>query len=76
VAVRTVATWHKDPTIVPRSEIQQALDTLHEKAPESARRRFARLFRPPVDEVQPQALRVAIAVVVRDSQVLLVCRRG
>ncbi|MBQ1166942.1 NUDIX domain-containing protein, partial [Streptomyces sp. A73] len=31
---------------------------------------------PPVDEVQPQALRVAIAVVVRDSQVLLVCRRG
>ncbi|MBQ1164715.1 NUDIX hydrolase, partial [Streptomyces sp. A73] len=34
VAVRTVATWHKDPTIVPRSEIQQALDTLHEKAPE------------------------------------------
>ncbi|MBQ1164702.1 NUDIX domain-containing protein, partial [Streptomyces sp. A73] len=25
---------------------------------------------------QPQALRVAIAVVVRDSQVLLVCRRG
>ncbi|MBQ1163566.1 NUDIX hydrolase, partial [Streptomyces sp. A73] len=37
VAVRPVATWHKDPTIVPRSEIQQALDTLHEKAPESAR---------------------------------------
>ncbi|MBQ1164335.1 NUDIX hydrolase, partial [Streptomyces sp. A73] len=73
MAVRTVATWHKDPTIVPRSEIQQALDTLHETAPESARRRFARMFRPPVDEVQPQALRVAIAVVVRDSQVLLVC---
>ncbi|MBQ1164496.1 NUDIX domain-containing protein, partial [Streptomyces sp. A73] len=53
-----------------------ALDTLHEKAPESARRRFARMFRPPVDEVQPQALRVAIAGVVRASQVLLVCRRG
>ncbi|MBQ1166901.1 NUDIX domain-containing protein, partial [Streptomyces sp. A73] len=35
-----------------------------------------RMFRPPVDEVQPQALRVAIAVVVRDSQGLLVCRRG
>ncbi|WP_326806686.1 NUDIX domain-containing protein [Streptomyces sp. NBC_01775] len=76
VAVRTVAAWHKGPRIVPRPEMQQALDTVYEKAGEHVRRRFAALTRPPADEVQPQALRVAIAVVVRGGDVLLVCRRG
>lgn len=75
VAVRTVASWHANPDIVPRPEIQQALDTTYEKASPSVRRRFDRLTRPPA-AVTAQALRVAIAVVVRGTDVLLVCRRG
>ncbi|MFI1964032.1 NUDIX hydrolase [Streptomyces pathocidini] len=80
IAVRTVATWHSDAAVVPRREMQQLLDTIHEQAPEAARQRFALLvaaertpeIAPPVGA---QALRVAIAVVVRDHKVLLVCRR-
>ncbi|MDG9701693.1 NUDIX domain-containing protein [Streptomyces sp. DH37] len=75
VAVRTVAGWHAQPGIVPRPEIQQALDTAHERAGEAVRRRFAALARP-AGVAQPQALRVAITVVVRGEDVLLVCRRG
>lgn len=43
IAVRTVAAWHADPAVVPRKEIQQLLDTVHEKAPPTARQRFALL---------------------------------
>lgn len=75
VAVRTVAGWHAQPDIVPRQEIQQALDTAHERAGEAVRRRFSVLARP-AGAGQPQALRVAIAVVVKGEEVLLVCRRG
>lgn len=73
VGVRTVAAWHQKSAIVPRPEIQQALDTAHERAGEVVQRRFTLLSRPPT---QVQALRVAIAVVVRGAEVLLVCRRG
>ncbi|MGX1220366.1 NUDIX hydrolase [Streptomyces ambofaciens] len=76
VAVRTVASWHAEPQIVPRSEIQAALDTTFERAGESVRLRFNVLSRPAPTSVQPQALTVAIAVVVRGDEVLLVCRRG
>ncbi|MGV9556753.1 NUDIX hydrolase [Streptomyces sp. NPDC003401] len=80
IAVRTVATWHADASVMPRREMQQLLDTAHEQAPPAARQRFALLLakeQAPSDLVPPgaQALRVAIAVVVRDSDVLLVCRR-
>ncbi|MFF1544106.1 NUDIX hydrolase [Streptomyces sp. NPDC058291] len=75
VAVRTVAAWHAAPATVPRREMQRALDTLHEKATPAERRRFAALLNPGA-EAQAQALRVAIAIVVRDRDVLLVCRRG
>jgi 8-oxo-dGTP diphosphatase len=75
VSVRTVATWHSAPDIVPRTEIQAALDTIHERAGEAVRRRFSILTRPPA-RTEVQALRVAIAVVVRSADVLLVCRRG
>lgn len=80
IAVRTVASWHSDASVVPRREMQQLLDTAHEQAPPAARQRFALLLakeRAPADSTPPgaQALRVAIAVVVRDSDVLLVCRR-
>src|SRR5690349_12876542 len=75
VSVRTVATWHSAPDTVPRVEIQAALDTTHERADEAVRRRFGLLTRP-APAVEAQALRVAIAVVVRGADVLLVCRRG
>jgi 8-oxo-dGTP diphosphatase len=76
VAVRTVATWHSAPTIEPRTEIQAALDTIYEGAPNSVQRRFSLLARPGGRAAEAQALRVAIAVVLRGDDVLLVCRRG
>jgi 8-oxo-dGTP pyrophosphatase MutT (NUDIX family) len=75
VAVRTIATWHADPSIVPRAEIQSALDTAYERAGEAVHRRFALLSRPAAGPAQAQALRVAIAIVIRHAEVLLVCRR-
>ena len=79
VAQRTVAAWHQKPTLVPRSEIQQALDTALEQAPDGAKRRFAQIAggdsAPPTPS-DAQAFRVAIAVVVNESDVLIVCRRG
>jgi 8-oxo-dGTP diphosphatase len=75
VAVRTVASWHSAPDIVPRTEIQAALDTAYERATDSVRRRFELLTRPS-GGMEAQALRVAIAVVVKGDDVLLVCRRG
>ncbi|QIP87608.1 NUDIX domain-containing protein [Streptomyces sp. Tu 2975] len=75
VNLRTVATWHSRPGIVPRTEIQAALDTMLERADASVRLRFRDGLRP-ATAVTAQALRVAIAVVQRDREVLLVCRRG
>lgn len=72
---QTVAGWHSRPAIVPRAEIQAALDTVYEKAPPPVRLRFARLVQPPADAATAQALRVAIAVVLRGVEVLLVQRR-
>ncbi|MEU8839963.1 NUDIX hydrolase [Streptomyces roseus] len=71
---QTVAGWHARPGIVPRPDMQAALDTLYEKAPPPVRLRFARLTQPPADTAA-QALRVAIAVVRRGADVLLVQRR-
>jgi 8-oxo-dGTP diphosphatase len=76
VAVRTVASWHQRPDTVPRAEIQEALDTIYERATPSALRRFNLLTRPQPATTQTQALRVAIAIVTRGDDVLLVCRRG
>lgn len=77
VATRTVAGWHAEPTIVPRTEMQAALDTEYERAGELVRTRFTLLSRPPATaQATAQALRVAIAIVVRGVEVLLVCRRG
>jgi 8-oxo-dGTP diphosphatase len=75
VAVRTVAKWHAVPDSVPRPEMQQILDTAYERAGESVRGRFGLLIAPP-EQARAQALRVAIAVVLRGDEVLLVCRRG
>ncbi|TXS22441.1 NUDIX domain-containing protein [Streptomyces sp. adm13(2018)] len=75
VAVRTVASWHASPSTVPRREMQRALDTLHEQVTQAERHRFAALLRTDVGS-QAQALKVAIAIVARGAEVLLVCRRG
>jgi 8-oxo-dGTP diphosphatase len=76
VAVRTVASWHSNPGLVPKNDTQQLLDTAYERASPSVLRRFAVLTRPSSSPVEAQALRVAIAVVTRGDEVLLVCRRG
>ncbi|KPC78535.1 NUDIX hydrolase [Streptomyces sp. NRRL S-4] len=71
-----------DPLCVPRTEMQQLLDSVHEGAPDAVRKRFALMTAGTgqADAAAPvlkaQALRVAIAVVVRDTDVLLVCRRA
>ena len=83
IAVRTVGAWHSDPGVVPRSEIQQLLDHMHEGAPTAARRRFQSSIAgertghadAEPGSATPQVLRVAIAVVVREADILLVCRR-
>jgi 8-oxo-dGTP diphosphatase len=76
VGVRTVAGWHADPGIVPRLDAQQLLDTAYERAPASVLRRFSVLARSAQGPVAAQAFRVAVAVVTRGRDVLLVCRRG
>lgn len=75
VAVRTVASWHASPSTVPRREIQRALDTLHEQVTPAERHRFGAILQPEA-AAAAQALRVAIAIVCRGAEVLLVCRRG
>ncbi|WP_236241779.1 NUDIX hydrolase [Streptomyces sp. CC228A] len=79
IGVRTVAAWHADENVVPRREMQQLLDTAHEQASDAARQRFALLLAKgrasDLTPVGAQVLRVAIAVVLRGSDVLLVCRR-
>ncbi|GAA2803267.1 hypothetical protein GCM10019017_56170 [Streptomyces showdoensis] len=76
VGVRTVASWHSQPEVVPKNDSQQLLDTAYERASASVIRRFSALCRPAPDAAQAQAFRVAVAVVTKDDHVLLVCRRG
>ncbi len=42
VAKRTIANWHERPDIAIRAELQRALDTAYERAPDAAKIRFAR----------------------------------
>ncbi|MGW7350984.1 NUDIX domain-containing protein [Streptomyces sp. NPDC054784] len=74
VGVRTVAAWNAQPGLIPRPEMQQVLDTAHEKAPTTAQARFAKLVNP-TPAATSTALQVAIAIVTRPGEVLLVCRR-
>ncbi|MFE9777757.1 NUDIX hydrolase [Streptomyces sp. NPDC005775] len=80
ISTRTVVRWHSSPDLAPRTEMQQLLDMTFEKAGDAVRRRFGMLLRPTIEaeppQAQAQALRVAIAVVQRGAEVLLVCRRG
>ncbi|MFD8200007.1 NUDIX domain-containing protein [Streptomyces sp. NPDC059701] len=76
ISERTVSRWHASPGMVHRTEVQQILDIAHREAGDDVRHRFALLLRPPAPRMEAQALRVAIAVVLRGDEVLLVCRRG
>jgi 8-oxo-dGTP pyrophosphatase MutT (NUDIX family)/DNA-binding transcriptional regulator YiaG len=75
VSVRSVAAWRASPNMIPQTETQRILATAYEKAGDAVRRRFIHFARPPAIQETAQALRVAIAVVRRDSDVLLVCRQ-
>ena len=77
VARRTITNWHARPDITPSGELQRALDTALERAPATARARFARQLDDdtPRDPAQGVALTVALAIVTRGPDVLLVCRR-
>jgi 8-oxo-dGTP diphosphatase len=66
-AVRTVACWRANPGIVPRREVQRALDTAYKLAGDDARDRFAALTGPP-----PQT--AAQSVVAAAEQALLQAR--
>lgn len=46
IAVRTVAAWHKKPTLRPQSEMQQLLDTALSQSAPSVQARFAALLSP------------------------------
>jgi transcriptional regulator with XRE-family HTH domain len=46
IAVRTVAAWHQKPTLKPKSEMQQLLDTALDQAPPAVKARFAQLLTP------------------------------
>lgn len=81
IAPRTVAAWHSKPDVVPLGEAQQLLDEVYEAASQTVRKRFVLLVTPDQavaagqESNSAQPLKVAIAVVVREDQVLLVCRR-
>jgi 8-oxo-dGTP diphosphatase len=80
VAKRTIASWSERPEIVIRPELQRALDTAYSRADEPAKLRFARQLKANDDADvaaagNAVALTVAIAVVINDAKVLLVCRR-
>ena len=76
ISERTISRWHANPEMVHRTEVQQILDIAYEEAGPAVQRRFTLLMRPPAPRMEAQALRVAIAVVLRGDDVLLVCRRG
>ncbi|MGW5636465.1 NUDIX domain-containing protein [Streptomyces sp. NPDC003832] len=75
VSVRSVAAWHASPNMIPQRETQRILDTAYGRAGDAVRRRFIHLARIDTPQQQVQALRVAIAVVRRGGDVLLVCRQ-
>lgn len=75
VSVRSVASWRANPSMVPQPETQRILDTTLGLAGDAVRRRFIHLARAAAPQPAAQALRVAIAVVRRGGDVLLVCRQ-
>jgi 8-oxo-dGTP diphosphatase len=74
VSVRTVAGWAEKPGTVPRAAVQRKLDDAYAAAASHERARFAELASPE-GPTAPQFFRVAMAVVTRGPDVLLVRRR-
>ncbi|MEU9218851.1 NUDIX domain-containing protein [Streptomyces sp. NPDC048376] len=75
VSVRSIASWRANPRMVPQPDTQRILDTTYRMARDAVRRRFLHLSRISAPQPEAQALRVAIAVVRRGGDVLLVCRQ-
>ncbi|MGY0234891.1 NUDIX domain-containing protein [Longispora urticae] len=75
VARRTVAAWHERPETVLRAELQRALDTCYERSSDAAQTRFVRQLERVGRAQEGVPLTAAVAIVVLDSTVLLVCRR-
>lgn len=77
VSLRTVANWVTNPATVPRAAVQDKLDRLFESTTPAAKARFGELTaeQPAAQAGSAQALRVSIAIVLRDDLVLLVRRR-
>jgi len=77
VSFRTVAHWAAHPATVPRAAAQDMLDELLAGASPAVKARFEQLTaeHPTASAGNAQALRVAIAIVLLDDQVLLVRRR-
>jgi len=81
VARRTIASWHEKPTMVISKELQRVLDTAYERASETTKQRFLRQLQaedqtvPAVGSGVGVALTVSIAVVIRRTEVLIICRR-
>lgn len=77
VSVRTVANWAARPAMIPRAAVQNMLDDLLAAASPAVKVRFGELIAgQPAGPAGAQALRVAIAVVLRSDLVLLVRRRN
>jgi 8-oxo-dGTP diphosphatase len=74
VAPRTVAGWAEQPGTRPRAAQQRALDRAYAAASPAERSRFGELSSPE-NPVGPQMYRVAMAIVTRGPDVLLVRRR-
>lgn len=74
VSSRTVARWHSTPELTPRSAVQRLLDDLLNAAPPPVQARFDATTAHEPDHT-PGSLRVAIAIVCRQDDVLLVRRR-
>ncbi len=57
IAARTVAAWHQKPTLKPKSEMQQLLDTAFEQASPGVKARFTQFLTgatdPPVTRLDP-----------------------
>lgn len=79
VSRRTVAMWHERPEVVLQPAAQRELDKSLDKLTESQQIRFARQLRSDdrtdAGNLDKVALTVAIAIVVSEDKVLLVCRR-
>lgn len=75
VSERTVSHWAAHPETTPRAAVQDRLDDVYAQASAAVKARFEQLHTDQPALGNAQALRIAIALVLRNDEVLLVCRR-